>query len=54
MNYAIMDDARQWYATNGHWADTHTDYSHEQGMYDQINTAANDGNKLASGQAGKP
>jgi hypothetical protein len=48
---AITDE---WYATNGHWADTHTGFSHEQGAYDQINASANDGNKLASGQAGKP
>ncbi|MEU4931073.1 hypothetical protein AB0G54_31990 [Streptomyces yokosukanensis] len=44
--------AHQWYATNSHWADTHTDYSHGQGMYDQINTSANNGNAQARGLAG--
>ncbi|MES4887189.1 hypothetical protein [Streptomyces sp. NPDC096012] len=44
--------AHQWYAANSHWADTHTDYSHEQGMYDQINSAANNGNARARGMAG--
>ncbi|WP_250404695.1 hypothetical protein [Streptomyces cellostaticus] len=44
--------AHQWYATNSQWADTHTDYSHDQGMYDQINGSANDGNARARGRAG--
>jgi hypothetical protein len=44
--------AQQWYAANGHWADTHTDYSREQGMYDQINAMANDGNARARSMSG--
>ncbi|MYW47778.1 hypothetical protein [Streptomyces sp. SID161] len=44
--------AREWYAANGHWADSHTGYSHDQGMYDQINGAANDGNAYTRGMAG--
>ncbi|MFF4044081.1 hypothetical protein [Streptomyces sp. NPDC001816] len=44
--------AHQWYAANSDWADSHTGYSHDQGMYDQINGAANDGNARARGMAG--
>lgn len=48
----LNSTAHPWYATNGHWADTHTDYSHEQGTYDQINIAANAGNANAHGMTG--
>ncbi|MGW4319485.1 hypothetical protein ACWEMW_09850 [Streptomyces sp. NPDC004684] len=44
--------AQQWYAANSHWADTHTDYSRDQGVYDQINGAANHGNAQARGMEG--
>ncbi|WP_143070892.1 hypothetical protein [Streptomyces malaysiense] len=42
--------AKQWAAANPHWHND--DYSHSQGMYEQINIAANTGNALASGIAG--
>lgn len=44
--------AEQWYDTNPHWADTHTGFSREQGIYQTVQDAANDGNKRASGLAG--
>jgi hypothetical protein len=44
--------ARQWYAANSDWADAHTGYSIDQGMYDQIQASANDGNARARGMAG--
>lgn len=44
--------ADQWYAANSKWADSHAGYSHIQGIYDQIDGAANNGNSLARGRAG--
>ncbi|MFI2204116.1 hypothetical protein ACH47Z_25695 [Streptomyces sp. NPDC020192] len=48
----LNEIADKWYAANSHWADSHTGYSHDQGIYDQINGAANDGNARARGMAG--
>ncbi|KOV62412.1 hypothetical protein [Streptomyces sp. MMG1121] len=48
----LNEIARTWYAANPEWADSHTDYSHDQGIYDQINGAANNGNERARGMAG--
>lgn len=44
--------AKQWHSANSGWADSHTGYSYEDGMYKQIAAAANDGNERADGIAG--
>ncbi|MEU1279499.1 hypothetical protein [Streptomyces sp. NPDC005805] len=44
--------ARQWYAANSDWARENPGFSLEQGVYDQIAAAANDGNKHADGLSG--
>ncbi|MGW6397460.1 hypothetical protein [Streptomyces sp. NPDC055134] len=44
--------ADQWRSANGEWADKHTGYSADEGVYNQIAAAANDGNDRADGIAG--
>ncbi|MEU0119916.1 hypothetical protein ABZ137_41275 [Streptomyces bobili] len=44
--------ARQWYTVNADWASDHPGYSYDQGIYDQIAAAANDGNDHADGFSG--
>ncbi|MBX9398532.1 hypothetical protein K4749_34370 [Streptomyces sp. TRM72054] len=44
--------ADEWYFVNSDWAESHTGYSRDDGLYKQIAAAANDGNALADAQAG--
>lgn len=44
--------ARQWYSANSEWASENPGFSLQQGVYDQIAAAANDGNEHADGLAG--
>ncbi|MFC7914959.1 hypothetical protein [Streptomyces sp. NPDC057386] len=44
--------AEEWYSVNSGWAQTHQGFSFNDGIYDQIGAAANDGNKHADGIAG--
>ncbi|MEU9604671.1 hypothetical protein [Streptomyces sp. NPDC048057] len=53
-NGQLMGLADEWYQVNEEWAKDpdHEGYSKNQGVYDQIAAAANDGNKKAEGVAG--
>ncbi|MFC0599532.1 hypothetical protein [Streptomyces palmae] len=44
--------ADQWYVVNHDWARNHAGYSGDQGIYNSIAAAANDGNKKANGLGG--
>ncbi|WNZ08287.1 hypothetical protein [Streptomyces sp. 11x1] len=44
--------AEQWYAINSYWALNETGYSREDGLYKEIEAAANHGNRRADGIAG--
>lgn len=45
--------ANQWYDANPQWAETHTGFSHSQGIFQTIDTAAGNGNRQANGLAGE-